>query len=198
MRRLPIHAAFAGVALACVAFAGYDAVRLAQAKRVDGELTAIAARLPTSTFASISASHVQTTVEDDAARSHYARPVQLAHAIALSRAGQYTAATSAYEALLEEGPLDEIGRAALFDLANMTLRQGAGDAGDALRSPPLVEQAKARYRTLLRAAPDDWDARYNLERALRVAPENPADLESEQSATRNDIRLRGAKSEDLP
>ncbi|CAN7405651.1 hypothetical protein LJR230_002466 [Trinickia sp. LjRoot230] len=198
MRRLPIHAAFAVVTLVCAVFAGYDAVRLVQAKRVDGELAAIAARLPTSTSASVSASHAQTTVEDDAARSHDARPVQLAHAIALSRAGQYAAATSAYEALIGDGPLDEIGRAALFDLANMALRQGAGDAADALRSPQLVEQAKARYRTLLRAAPDDWDARYNLERALRVAPENPADLESEQTATRQDIRLRGAKSEDLP
>ena len=35
----------------------------------------------------------------------------------------------------------------------------------------LVELAKQRYRDLLRADPGDWDARYNLERALWLAPE---------------------------
>ena len=80
----------------------------------------------------------------------------------------------------------------------MYLRQGAGDGADAVRSLPLIEQAKARYRALLRIAPDDWDARYNLERALRVAPETVADTDAAQGTTKRDIRLRGAKSEDLP
>ena len=36
---------------------------------------------------------------------------------------------------------------------------------------PLLEMAKQRYRDLLLADPMDWQARYNLERALAAAPE---------------------------
>ena len=36
---------------------------------------------------------------------------------------------------------------------------------------PLVELAKQSYRDVLRDNPADWDAKYNLERALWLAPE---------------------------
>jgi mxaK protein len=48
------------------------------------------------------------------------------------------------------------------------LRARRADPGGAL---PLVELAKQSYRDALRAEPFDWDARYNLERALALAPE---------------------------
>ena len=35
----------------------------------------------------------------------------------------------------------------------------------------LIELAKEHYRELLRQDPDDWDARYNLERAQRLQPD---------------------------
>ena len=40
-----------------------------------------------------------------------------------------------------------------------------------MESLPLIELAKQSYRDLLREDPGDWDARYNLERALWLAPE---------------------------
>ena len=35
----------------------------------------------------------------------------------------------------------------------------------------MIELAKQNYRQVLHEDPDDWDARYNLERALWLAPE---------------------------
>ena len=43
---------------------------------------------------------------------------------------------------------------------------------DWVRARPLLELAKATYREALRLDPGRWDARYNLERALRAAPED--------------------------
>jgi len=65
---------------------------------------------------------------------------------------------------------------------------------------PLVELAKQRYRDLLRAEPQDWDARYNLERALRVAPEEQesAAEENNQPVERRSVSLRGMTPGDLP
>ena len=40
---------------------------------------------------------------------------------------------------------------------------------------PLIELAKAGYRAVLRADPEDWDARFNLAMALRIVPD--VDLE---------------------
>ena len=38
---------------------------------------------------------------------------------------------------------------------------------------PLIELAKQDYRTALLLKPDLWDARYNLELALNIVPEEP-------------------------
>lgn len=208
MRRKSLHAAFGAMSLICAIYAGAQALTLAHASHINGEIAAIAdaARgsltVPPDAQRSSGSERVAATV----AATHggngpgpgASREVRLAWAIALSSAKRYGEAVSVFDALIEDGPPDAIGRAALFDSANMYLRQGAGDGAGALRSLPLVEQAKARYRTLLRIAPDDWDARYNLERALRVAPETVADTDAGQGTTKRDIRLRGAKSEDLP
>ncbi|MFI4923281.1 MAG: MxaK protein, partial [Burkholderiales bacterium] len=63
--------------------------------------------------------------------------------------------------------------AAKFNSANLNLRDALAKRsehaeGEAL---PLIELAKQSYREVLRADSDNWDARYNLERALRLAPE---------------------------
>lgn len=202
MKRKPVHAAFAAVSLVCAAYAGGEALRLARALRINGEVAAIEATAKTRAQASSGSERVAAmlagTGADVAPERGASREARLARAIALSSAGRYGEAGSVFEALVEEGPPDAIGRAAQFDLANMYLRQGAGNEGNALRSLPLVEQAKARYRALLRIAPGDWDARYNLERALRAAPETVADTDAAQGPAKHDIKLRGAKSEDLP
>jgi len=48
-------------------------------------------------------------------------------------------------------------------------RSPGGAAFGALITP--AELAKQAYRDVLRAEPHDWDARFNLERALRLLPD---------------------------
>jgi len=67
-----------------------------------------------------------------------------------------------------------------------------------VRSLPLLEQAKQRYRQLLRVSPGDWDARYNLERALWFAPEASEGADGPDVKEQHDVKLRGAEAEDLP
>jgi mxaK protein len=107
---------------------------------------------------------------DDATAPRELRFAQ-AHAHAASGAGE--AALNRYGALHGN---DAIGRAARYNSANLLLRQAielrAGTApGQALA---LIELAKENYRQILRSAPDEWEARYNLERAQRLVPEPEA------------------------
>lgn len=108
---------------------------------------------------------------DPAGRPGDFAEARFAHALALSRAGGYEAALAAHKALVqrERGPLRT---AALYNLGNLHLRQALRNGpAAAVESLPLVELAKQGYRDALRADPADWDARYNLERALALAPE---------------------------
>jgi mxaK protein len=197
MRRLPVHAVFAALALAAAATAAVQALRLRQAHALNADIAAAAQ--PPAPGASAAA------VPRDAPRA-----VQLARATALSQAGAYDAAFKAFSGLIAPGTPDDVARHALYNLGNMVLRQGLGaDApgvspGAAARSPadtaPLLELAKQRYRDLLRADPQDWDARYNLERALRAAPEEQ-DTAPEADNTpveRRNVMLRGMAAGDLP
>ena len=81
----------------------------------------------------------------------------------------------------------------------MQLREAAcPDAAGPIRSLPLLEQAKERYRAALRLEPGDWDTRYNLERALWLAPETPGEREDLDEKKRSTVKRRGAQSDDLP
>jgi mxaK protein len=96
---------------------------------------------------------------------------QLARALVLARTGASDAAIRAYKALTQ-GERDDIRQAALYDLGNLYLREALKDgATEAMLYLPLIELAKQNYRSLLRLNGDDWDARRNLELALRLAPE---------------------------
>jgi mxaK protein len=181
MRRALIHTVFGTVAICCAAWAAYGFVRLQQAQRIDQAILA-----------------TNAASRDDPARDD-PREVQLARAVALSKAGAYDAAARLYNGLIpESGPADEIARAALFDLGNLYLREGGGDSAQSVRSLAMIGEAKARYRLALRAEPDDWDARYNLERALWLAPETQSALAGPEVKEQHNVKLRDPLSQDLP
>lgn len=98
--------------------------------------------------------------------------VLFAKAYFLDRRGNHQEALSLYQRVMNEGDA-RLATAAKYNSANLNLREalakrGGNAEGQAL---PLIELAKQSYREVLRADSDNWDARYNLERALRLTPE---------------------------
>ncbi|MBX2879115.1 MAG: hypothetical protein KTR32_04235 [Granulosicoccus sp.] len=96
---------------------------------------------------------------------------RLAWANLHSAEGNFETAESAFNELVRENQGTPLGLAAQFNLANGYLRIGMQDDLDPAKSGPMIELAKQRYRDLLREDPEDWAAKYNLERALILAPE---------------------------
>jgi mxaK protein len=110
--------------------------------------------------------------------------VQFAQAYAQAASGAEEAALQRYRTLQDDSPL---GRAARYNSANLLLRQAlvmrAGpQPGQAIA---LIELAKEMYRDVLRANPQHWEARYNLERAQRLVAE-PDELEDAPPESRRD------------
>ncbi|MBA2125308.1 hypothetical protein DLM45_03600 [Hyphomicrobium methylovorum] len=64
---------------------------------------------------------------------------------------------------------------ALFNIANERTRQATEFVrkGDIDRGTALVNVAKSEYRMALKLKPDDWDARYNLDVAMRIVRDLP-------------------------
>ena len=86
----------------------------------------------------------------------------------------------AYKALIE-GDRRDLGQAARYNLGNLYMRDAlVNGSSQAFRSLPLIELAKQQYRDVLRNEPADWDARYNLSRALQLAPELEQELEEKE------------------
>ena len=178
MRRRAVHMSFALVAGTCGTLAIWCGLRLHQAERINS---------------AIAATHISAV--DNAVPE-----VQLAHALSLARAGQFTAALKLYKSLLDAS--DEIRLPALYDLGNLNMREALKNGqGEAQRFMPLIEFAKQSYRDDLRSNPADWDARYNLERALWLSPEyDDPMLERNQAPVRSEhamSTLQGARI-DLP
>lgn len=178
MRRRTVHAAFAAVAVVCAAAAAWYGLKLHAFERIN---TAIAA-------ARISASDANIP------------QAQLAQALSLAKAGKFTGALKTYQALLDTA--DEVRLPALYDLGNLNMREALKNGpAEPQRFMPLIELAKQSYREELRSNPADWDARYNLERALWLSPEyddpilerNQAPIHAEHAMS----TLQGAKI-DLP
>jgi len=74
------------------------------------------------------------------------------------------------------GDVDATSRAALhYNLANARLRLAFVeiDKRDLDKSVPLVSQAKDDYKKALRLDPSSWDARYNLDVAMRLVRDFP-------------------------
>ncbi|HET8807080.1 MAG TPA: MxaK protein [Methylophaga sp.] len=62
---------------------------------------------------------------------------------------------------------------AYFNRGNINLRKALTMTKSDARHIPLIELAKQDYRSALLLQPSMWDARYNLEVALRVVSEDP-------------------------
>jgi len=109
---------------------------------------------------------------------------QFAQAYAQAASGAEETALKRYRALQDESPL---GRDARYNSANLLLRQAivvrAGPQPG--QSIVLIELAKEMYRDVLRADPQHWAARYNLERAQRLLAE-PDELEAAAPESRHD------------
>jgi mxaK protein len=91
----------------------------------------------------------------------------------------YDGALAAYKAIIQ-GSREDLRRVALYDLGNLHLHQALKvGLDDESQSLPLLELAKQSYRDLLRRDTGDWDARYNLERTLRLAPEADDDADED-------------------
>lgn len=101
----------------------------------------------------------------------------LAKAQALSNGGQFDAAELLLVRLIDQQKNQPLGQAARFNLANHYLRKARASNTHGAQARPLIEIAKQRYRDILKTTPYDWDARYNLEIALRLSPELPQDDE---------------------
>lgn len=95
-----------------------------------------------------------------------------ARAGALDARGDVEGALNLYKRI-EEQPGNPLAPDAAYNAATIYLRRAtvAGGPASDPQTIPLVELAKEGYRNLLRQHPGDWDARYNLDRALRLQPE---------------------------
>lgn len=104
-------------------------------------------------------------------------PLQFARALALGTAGQDEAALTRYRVLFDDV---DLGLAARYNAANVLLRRAMDlrASGQADQAYPMVELAKEGYREVLRREPGHRPSRYNLERALRLNPEQEADDEA--------------------
>jgi mxaK protein len=177
VRRRTAHALFAAAAIGCGAIALYQGARLHQATRINAAIA---------------------RVEDLSAFDETVPEARFARALAWSREGNFEAALQAYKGLSQsDDPALSLG--ALYNLGNLQLRAALKHGpAQALRSLPLIELAKQSYRDLLRREPGDWDARYNLECALRLAPEADEAIADEDPPEQEDrvmSTLPGARLE---
>jgi len=164
LKRKTIHWGFAIVTLGLIALAALQWLELTENRSIAQALVQMPAAL---------------TADDDSTRGihSYRYPEAiLAHANALSQGSSFEEAEFKFNDLIHQNGFNSIGQAAQFNLANAYLRQGLRSDATTSTSRLMLELAKQRYRNLLRVIPGDWDARYNLELALQLAPENAGSL----------------------
>ncbi|WP_018413122.1 tetratricopeptide repeat protein [Methyloversatilis thermotolerans] len=102
---------------------------------------------------------------------------EFARAQALAARKDYDAAVRTYKELSRTADA-ALREAVLYNLGNLHLREALQFGPESIgKSLPLAELAKTSYRELLRLNPAHWDAKYNLERALRLAPERESAVE---------------------
>jgi mxaK protein len=174
--------AFGAVAVALGLVTVTESLRLHHAQTVNAAVAAAwidpanAARATRTGETTPAATRSAPTVPTNSANA--VPEARLARAVTLARF-DYDGALGAYKAIIQ-GTREDLRRIALYDLGNLHLRQALKiGLEDEAQSLPLLELAKQSYRDLLRRDPNDWDARYNLERTLRLAPESDDDSDED-------------------
>jgi mxaK protein len=115
--------------------------------------------------------------------------VRLAQARALAARGKFWEALSLYREIIANGD-PALRTTARFNEGNLLLREAIAlhAAGDDARAQPLLQLAQVAYRQVLREQPMDWDAKHNLELALRWSPE----VEEEEGDRAGPVFMRHA------
>jgi mxaK protein len=172
VRRVVAHGVFGAVAVLSGAFAIYETWTLVRSNRINTVIT------------SSQAGQLDANVPE----------ARFARAVALAQAGKSEEALKLYKSLAQ-GTSPEMRYAALFNVGNLYMKEGMQYGSDeSFKSVPLIELAKQAYRDLLRSKPDDWDARYNLERALWLVPEieqgggDESDIQGKEQRVKSNIR----------
>ncbi|MFA7097799.1 MAG: MxaK protein [Gammaproteobacteria bacterium] len=140
--------------------------------------------------------HALNRAMENGAVVEWAEPLPVealfAKAYYLDRKGDYQTALDLYRRVIALGdPAQQA--AAEFNSGNIYLRQGRElrRAETRQQALPLLELAKEAYRHVLRNDSAHWDAKYNLERAVRLAPEPEEDELVESAAPRHRERAPG-------
>lgn len=144
---------------ATLALAAWDGARLWRAWRFNAAI-ATADAAPTS----------PTSHNEDSA-------LLFARAHRAAAAGLTQEALALYQAAARDTRHARVASAAHYNSGNLHLREALALARDnqLVQRPQPAELAKQRFRDALRADPSMWAAKYNLERALRLAPEGEDD-----------------------
>jgi mxaK protein len=118
-------------------------------------------------------------------------PVLLARALYLGRQDRYEEAVELLRYLESRGNA-RFRSEVYFDQGNLHLRRAldAVAQGGFDRAAGFTEPAKEAYRRSLQIEPTNWDAKYNLEVAMRLVPDwEPMTGEAEEEAHGEESRL---------
>lgn len=98
--------------------------------------------------------------------------IRLARAVFLVRKKRYDDALAVLNLILEQGD-SRLRTQSRYNLGNLYLDQAMAevDAGRPNQALPLLTLAKQAYRQALALDSQFWDAKYNLELAMRLLPE---------------------------
>jgi mxaK protein len=162
MKNLHIHLVGAVLSLACIAVIGTTLVERDKAGKLNAAIAAPGRMGPA----------------DEDAR------ITLSRGLLLAREGNTAGAQKELQRALQhsDGALQNLAR---YDLGNLALRQALAMGSANEKLPAMLELAKQQYRDTLLRAPQHPAARYNLERALWLAPEEGlSDAGKDQNTSR--------------
>lgn len=189
IKRRSAHLIFALIGVGLVSALAVQAIKLHQQKQLTRALGSIPDSLET-----LDAVDVNQAMHDHPA-------VQLSLGSALAIGGNLEDAERILNSLVSHSSDKQINIGAQYNLANAYLRQALSSGNETTsKTLPMVELSKQRYRDLLSDMPGHWPARYNLERALRMAPEGSDRIDDGriEPVKSVDVIVPGFEKQDLP